>query len=80
VIDPTLELAVDAQRPLIGERQDLGHEYAGDAFGRIDPVVGIEQPAPGEAACATPVRPWSHVDHVPEAPAHGDAREEIDVI
>ena len=46
-VDPPLELTVGPQGSVIRERQYLRHENSGNATGRIDPVIGVEQSAPG---------------------------------
>src|SRR5947207_1236343 len=51
-VQPTLELAVEAENARIRERQDLRHYNTGDVLRRIDPEIGIGKPGPGEAAAA----------------------------
>src|SRR5215831_3966307 len=68
-VHAALEVAVDAQRVMVREGQNLGHEHGGDMLRRIDPVIGVEQSRPGEAAGAAATWHCPHGDHVAEPPA-----------
>ena len=72
-VDSSFELAVDPQRAVIGKGEDLRHENSGDAPTRINPVIGVKQAAPGQAAGAATVWTCLHVDHVAEAPFETNA-------
>src|SRR5262245_13298097 len=50
LVDAALERIVERERLAVGERQELGHDRAGDAAGGVDPIVGIEDAAPAQAA------------------------------
>src|SRR5712691_87129 len=68
VVDRALELAVELDGALVGEGEDLGHDHAADPPRRIDPVIGVEDAGPGQAAGAAAVRAGLYVDHVAETP------------
>ena len=50
VVDRALELAEQVEDRAICERQDLSHDQAGYPLRGIEPVVGIGEAGPGEAA------------------------------
>src|SRR5690349_17489963 len=52
-IDLGFEPVEQAEHGVVGEGQDLGHQHAGHALLRVEPVVGVEQAGPGEAAGAS---------------------------
>src|SRR3954453_23898197 len=79
-VDRLLEIAIDLYGRPVSEGQDLRQEHAGDALLRIKPVVGIEDPRPGQAAGAAAVGPRLGVDHVSQPPAARDAGKEMDVV
>jgi hypothetical protein len=47
---------------------------------RIDPVIGIEETGPRQAAGAAAVRPRLHDDHVAETPSKWNAWKEINIV
>src|SRR3712207_8242371 len=49
---PYTTLFRSPHRALVAERQDLGHDQAGDAPARVDPVVRVEDAGPGQGAGA----------------------------
>ena len=65
---------------MVGEGEDLHHDHSGNPRRRVDPVIGIEQTGPCEAACFAAVRDGIDIDHVPEPPSQTRSRKEIDVI
>jgi hypothetical protein len=68
-IDAALEPPVHAQHALISERHHLGHEHGGDALLRVEPMVGVVNAGPGEAAGAAAFRHRLPGDHVAETPS-----------
>src|SRR5260370_30834627 len=79
-VDTAFELTVDPQCALIRKRQHLGHKNGRDTSFRIDPIIGVEKTAPGQAAGTAAVWNGLHVDHVTEAPFEAAAGKEIDVV
>src|SRR5258707_10973 len=51
-VDGALEVLEEIEHGGVGEGQDLGQDHASDAPSRIDPVVRIREPGPGQAAGA----------------------------
>src|SRR6516225_7073702 len=79
-IDAALKLTVEGNGFMVGEGQDLSHENAGNALLRIEPVIGIVNPGPGDAAGAAAVGPRLRAYHVAEPPFANHAGEEVDVV
>src|SRR5262245_59314241 len=50
LVDAALERIVKSQRLAVRERQKLHHDRTGDAPGRVEPIVGIVDAAPAQAA------------------------------
>src|SRR5207245_2220861 len=51
-----------------------------EALGGVEPVIGVEDPAPAHRAGAPAVWSGLHVQHVAEPPSDRGAGEEIDVV
>ena len=79
-VHPSLHVPQEPEHRLVGERQDLRHDRPGDLLGRVDPVVGVEDPGPAQAAGAAPVRSGLGVDVEGQAPVVHHPREEVGVV
>src|SRR5258707_11745888 len=78
--NPALELSIDPERLPVGEGEDLHHDHAGDPHRRVDPVIGIEQTGPCQAACLAAVADGIDIDHVSKPPSQPNARKKIHVV
>src|SRR5437762_2997645 len=67
-VDCALELLDEAEALLVGEGEDLGEDDAGQVGLGVDPVVGVGQAGPGQAATAAAGWGLLGGDHVAEAP------------
>src|SRR5215831_6917824 len=67
-IDAALEFAIERDGFVVGKGQDLGHEHAGNALLRIEPIIGVVNPGPGAAAGAAAVGTWLRGYHVAKSP------------
>src|SRR5258708_19862026 len=56
IVNGALELAVEPDGLVIGERQDLGQDDARNALLRVGPVIGVVEAAPSQASGAAPLR------------------------
>src|ERR1035437_5884186 len=65
-IDAALEACERFQALLVGERQHLHQDHAGDVARRVDPVIGVGEPRPGEAAGAAALRRLGGIDQEAE--------------
>src|SRR6516165_8315399 len=79
-IDAAFKLTVEGNGFMVGEGQDLSHENAGNALLWIEPVIGVVNTGPGDAAGAAAVGPRLRAYHVAEPPFANHAREEVDVV
>src|SRR5579859_3112505 len=79
-IDGALEAVEQVEHGGVGEGEDLGEDHAGDAAGRVDPVVRVRQAGPGQAAGAPTGGRLFSADHVPEAPLLDHAGEELGIV
>src|SRR5215472_4505254 len=79
-VDAALELAVEGDGLVVGEGQELGQEHSGDALMRVEPVIGVENSAPGDAGGTAAVGPGLRCHHVAEAPFARHAREEVEIV
>src|SRR6187399_530026 len=77
VINPALELPIGDKRRFVDEGQDLRHDDARDPRRRVDPVIGVEQPGPSQAAGPAAIGHRAGIDHVAEPPAQPDAWKQI---
>src|ERR1700735_1399942 len=79
-IDAALKGRVEVHRPMIGEGQDLRHDDAGQSALRIEPVIGVEDAGPCDAAGAAPVGARLRRQHIAKTPAHRLTGKEVDVV
>src|SRR5262245_58577101 len=80
VVDRLLERVEQRQRLHVGEGQDLGGIDAAYALALVDPVVGVGESRPGEAAGRAAGRRLLVVDHEGQAPALVHAGEELGIV
>src|SRR6516162_140958 len=79
-IDAALKLAVERDGFMVGEGQELAQKHPGDALVRIQPVIGVENSAPGDAAGAAAVGPRQRVDHVPKTPFARNSGKQVQIV
>src|SRR5690242_4134306 len=75
-----LELIEQLHHRRVGERQDLRHDDACHLLLRVEPVVGVEQPRPGDAAGTPATRNVLGIDQPGEAPFLRHTGEEFGII
>ena len=55
IVNGALEFAVELDGFVVGERQDLGQDHAGDMLLRVEPIIGVVDAGPGQAPGAAAV-------------------------
>ena len=80
LVHSSFEVGEQLQDVIVGEGQKLCHYDAGHVLGRVNPEIGVEEPSPRDAACASTCWSRFRVD-IERQPLFLDhAREEIGVI
>src|ERR1700730_14691169 len=79
-VERALEFAVDVERLLIGEGDELHQDDARHPLRRIDPEVGVGETGPGQAAGAAAAGNALGADHEARAPFFDHAGEELGIV